>query len=72
MLGDPDHVQLHRVLRATPERIYRAFVVPEAMVKWLPPGIAGAAGKTWGGGDSGLSANGANRMIKQIKAKEHR
>jgi hypothetical protein len=42
------------------------------MVKWLPPGIAGAAGKTWGGGDSGLSANGANRMIKQIKAKEHR
>ena len=53
MLGDPDHVQLHRVLRATPERIYRAFVDPEAMVKWLPPGIAGAAGKTWGGGDSG-------------------
>jgi uncharacterized protein YndB with AHSA1/START domain len=30
-------VQLHRVLRATPERIYRAFVDPEAMVKWLPP-----------------------------------
>ena len=30
-------VQLHRVLRATPERIYRAFVDPDAMVKWLPP-----------------------------------
>ncbi|HKR85427.1 MAG TPA: SRPBCC family protein [Terriglobales bacterium] len=30
-------VQLHRVVRATPERIYRAFVDPEAMVKWLPP-----------------------------------
>jgi uncharacterized protein YndB with AHSA1/START domain len=30
-------VQLHRVLRATPERIYRAFLDPDAMVKWLPP-----------------------------------
>jgi uncharacterized protein YndB with AHSA1/START domain len=30
-------VQLHRVVRATPERVYRAFVDPEAMVKWLPP-----------------------------------
>jgi uncharacterized protein YndB with AHSA1/START domain len=30
-------VQFHRVLRATPERIYRAFTDPEAMVKWLPP-----------------------------------
>ena len=30
-------VRLHRVLRATPERIYRAFLDPEAMVKWLPP-----------------------------------
>jgi uncharacterized protein YndB with AHSA1/START domain len=25
------------VLRATPERIYRAFLDPEAMAKWLPP-----------------------------------
>jgi uncharacterized protein YndB with AHSA1/START domain len=25
------------VLRATPERVYRAFLDPEAMVKWLPP-----------------------------------
>ena len=30
-------VRLHRVLRATPERIYRAFLDAEAMVKWLPP-----------------------------------
>jgi uncharacterized protein YndB with AHSA1/START domain len=30
-------IRLHRVLRATPERIYRAFLDPEAMAKWLPP-----------------------------------
>ena len=30
-------VKLHRVLRATPERVYRAFLDAEAMVKWLPP-----------------------------------
>ena len=30
-------VQLHRVLRAPPERIYRAFLDGDAMVKWLPP-----------------------------------
>jgi uncharacterized protein YndB with AHSA1/START domain len=30
-------VRLHRVLRATPERIYRAFLNPDAMAKWLPP-----------------------------------
>jgi uncharacterized protein YndB with AHSA1/START domain len=30
-------VRLHRVLRAPPERVYRAFLDPEAMVKWLPP-----------------------------------
>ena len=30
-------VRLHRVLRATPERVYRAFLDPEALVKWLPP-----------------------------------
>src|SRR5213596_3982940 len=30
-------VRFHRVLRATPERIYRAFVNPDAMAKWLPP-----------------------------------
>ncbi len=30
-------VRLHRVIRATPERIYRAFLDPEAIAKWLPP-----------------------------------
>lgn len=30
-------VRLHRVLRATPERIYRAFLDADAFVKWLPP-----------------------------------
>jgi uncharacterized protein YndB with AHSA1/START domain len=30
-------VRLHRVLRAPPERIYRAFLNPDAMAKWLPP-----------------------------------
>lgn len=30
-------VKLHRVLRATPERVYRAFLDANAMAKWLPP-----------------------------------
>jgi len=30
-------VRLHRVLRSKPERVYRAFLEPDAMVKWLPP-----------------------------------
>jgi uncharacterized protein YndB with AHSA1/START domain len=30
-------IRLHRVLRATPERVYRAFLDGEAMTKWLPP-----------------------------------
>jgi len=30
-------VRFHRVLRATPEKVYRAFLDPDAMVKWLPP-----------------------------------
>jgi uncharacterized protein YndB with AHSA1/START domain len=40
----PDHVvQLHRVLRTTPEKIYRAFTDPHAWAKWLPPfGFTGA------------------------------
>lgn len=34
----PTHtVRLHRVLRAPPERVYRAFLDADAMVKWLPP-----------------------------------
>jgi uncharacterized protein YndB with AHSA1/START domain len=30
-------VRLHRVLRTTPEKVYRAFLDADAMVKWLPP-----------------------------------
>ena len=30
-------IRLHRVLRATPEKVYRAFLDGDAMVKWLPP-----------------------------------
>jgi uncharacterized protein YndB with AHSA1/START domain len=33
----PSTVQFQRVLRTTPERLYRAFIDPDAMVKWLPP-----------------------------------
>lgn len=33
----PNTVKLHRVLRAPPERVYRAFIDPDAMAKWLPP-----------------------------------
>jgi len=33
----PGTVQFHRVLRAPPERVYRAFLDAEAKVKWLPP-----------------------------------
>jgi uncharacterized protein YndB with AHSA1/START domain len=30
-------IELHRVFRAPPERVYRAFLDADAMVKWLPP-----------------------------------
>jgi uncharacterized protein YndB with AHSA1/START domain len=33
----PGTVKLHRVLRGKPERVYRAFIDPDAMAKWLPP-----------------------------------
>jgi uncharacterized protein YndB with AHSA1/START domain len=33
----PSTIRLHRVLRAAPEKIYRAFLDPAAMCKWLPP-----------------------------------
>ena len=33
----PNTVRLHRVLRAEPEKVYRAFLDPDAMAKWLPP-----------------------------------
>lgn len=33
----PNTVKLHRVLKAPPERAYKAFIDPDAMNKWLPP-----------------------------------
>jgi uncharacterized protein YndB with AHSA1/START domain len=33
----PNTIRLHRVLRATPDRVYRAFIDADALVKWLPP-----------------------------------
>jgi uncharacterized protein YndB with AHSA1/START domain len=33
----PNTVRFHRVLRTSPEKIYRAFLDADAMVKWLPP-----------------------------------
>ena len=32
-----NRVELHRVLRAAPKKVYRAFLDPDAMAKWLPP-----------------------------------
>jgi len=36
-MSDTHTVRFHRVLRAAPELVYRAFVTPEALAKWLPP-----------------------------------
>ncbi len=33
----PSTIRLHRVFKAPPERVYRAFLDPAAMCKWLPP-----------------------------------
>jgi len=33
----PSTIRLHRVLKATPERVYRAFTDADALAKWLPP-----------------------------------
>ena len=33
----PSTIKLHRVFKTQPERLYKAFITPEAMVKWLPP-----------------------------------
>src|SRR5574340_64591 len=37
MIMSTNTIRLHRVLRAEPERVYRAFLDADAMVKWLPP-----------------------------------
>jgi uncharacterized protein YndB with AHSA1/START domain len=33
----PNSIRLHRVLATTPEKLYRAFLEPDALAKWLPP-----------------------------------
>jgi uncharacterized protein YndB with AHSA1/START domain len=33
----PNTIRLHRVLRTAPEKLYRAFLEPDALAKWLPP-----------------------------------
>lgn len=37
MSSTPGTVRFHRVLTAPPERVYRAFLEPDAVVRWLPP-----------------------------------
>ncbi|HZQ47882.1 MAG TPA: SRPBCC family protein [Verrucomicrobiae bacterium] len=37
MAENTNTIRLHRVLRAPAERIYKAFLDPDAMAKWLPP-----------------------------------
>jgi uncharacterized protein YndB with AHSA1/START domain len=53
----PSTVRLHRVLRAPPERVYRAFLDADAKVKWLPPN--GYTGKVHG---SNAVVGGSYRM----------
>ena len=50
-------IRLHRVLRAPPERIYRAFLDADAMCKWLPPN--GFTGKVY---QMDANVGGAYRM----------
>jgi len=33
----PNTVKLHRVLATRPDKVYRAFLEPDALAKWLPP-----------------------------------
>ena len=33
----PSTIKLHRVFKATPDRVYRAFLDPDALVKWMAP-----------------------------------
>lgn len=50
-------IRLHRVLRAAPERVYRAFLDPDATAKWLPPN--GFTGKVH---EMDARVGGAHRM----------
>ncbi|MDH0863091.1 SRPBCC family protein [Mitsuaria sp. GD03876] len=64
----PFTIRLHRVLKAPPERVFRAFTDPAAMCKWLPPfGFTGTmhqmdarAGGTWRMSFTNLSAGGSH------------
>jgi len=43
----PSTIRLHRVFKTTPERLYKAFIDPQAMSKWLPPhGFTGHVDKS--------------------------
>jgi uncharacterized protein YndB with AHSA1/START domain len=53
----PNSVRLHRVLRAPPERVYRAFLDADAKAKWLPPN--GFTGKVH---ESDATVGGSYRM----------
>ena len=53
----PNTVRLHRVLRAPPERVYRAFLDADARSKWLPPN--GFTGKVH---ESDATVGGSYRM----------
>ena len=53
----PNTVRFHRVLRAPPERVYRAFLDADAKVKWLPPN--GFTGKVH---ESNATVGGSYRM----------
>lgn len=57
MTATANTVRLHRVLRAPPERIYRAFLEPDAMVRWIPP--HGFLGKVL---ESDVRVGGRHRM----------
>lgn len=37
MTSSTNTVRLHRVLRASPERVYKAFLDPDALARWIPP-----------------------------------
>jgi len=37
MRSEGNTVRLHRVIAASPEKVYRAFVDPDAKARWLPP-----------------------------------
>ena len=53
----PNSVRFHRVLRAPPERVYRAFLDADAKAKWLPPN--GFTGKVH---ESNATVGGSYRM----------